>query len=754
MENNNDDKIKINIEYSKQIIHKEIYICLFFLIKKIFIREGNTPYVNEIHKKLDICIDKINEKIIKEKNKHIKSEYSVKNLRNILNFIKMQNKKYAGEIFENILIIVFSMAFKTEKENNFGKYIYNNIGKLKNIKNKELFKWIKKDKLKIDNNFDFSIEEENDPKELKKLPFYDILMKIYEEKNNKIFINKKFQKYLNKGIINIQYNKNNLLKENSFSKYIEILSNMFFSTTLGKYKKNDIKLIRSFFISVYIYYQNKNSPLMKYIKKSEENEELSIIPFVYDLTGAVIEPRFAGIILAPTRIESRITKINLSINKPNANGLIELSKTLLFNKNIKDIILYKTMLKSNYIYFFCDELGLFDNNSVEELNLSNNYLNEESSEYLANMLSHLKNLKTINLSFNDLKGGISSFLILLKNLYRQEKTQLEILILIDCNLNDIAYYELGELLKCKFCKLKKVYLNKNNIPYNVNFLKKLKKNKSLTQIYFNKSNIGNNDTDDIMRIISNANIEYLYLYKNKINNFDECLRIIYRTKLIKTSEEKEKEDIAIEDTCFNNLDLSNNYCINKNINNVKLIIKFINDMTLRCLDISNILCGNNPSIFNSNSYNKEYLKLIGIEESNNDNNGEKENSLKSILIKNQEEYAKIIDKINSNKVDINKLKNKIKNKKLFEGVVKIKEKISEIIKDEKSYYPIYLKEQAKYLLSQTKETKEMIVKDNKFDRQKYDEIHEDLVNYMILKRSEKDLASLKEKKKKIKMIII
>jgi len=49
----------------------------------------------------------------------------------------MQNKKYAGEIFENILIMVFSIAFKTEKKNNFGKYIYNNIGKLKHIDKKE-----------------------------------------------------------------------------------------------------------------------------------------------------------------------------------------------------------------------------------------------------------------------------------------------------------------------------------------------------------------------------------------------------------------------------------------------------------------------------------------------------------------------------------------------------------------------------------------------------------------------------------------
>ena len=75
---------------------------------------------------------------------------------------------------------------------------------------------------------------------------------------------------------------------------------------------------------------------------------------------------------------------------------------------------------------------------------------------------------------------------------------------------------LQKLLKCKYCKLKKLYLNFNNIP---SFLKQLKKNRSFTQIYFNKSNIDNNDTDDIMRVISNTNVESLYLCKNKINDF-------------------------------------------------------------------------------------------------------------------------------------------------------------------------------------------------------------------------------------------
>ena len=150
----------------------------------------------------------------------------------------------------------------------------------------------------------------------------------------------------------------------------------------------------------------------------------------------------------------------------------------------------------------------------------------------------------------------------------KKKINLENLVLNKCALDDIAFYELGELLKSPYCKLKNLYLNMNTIPSNVNFLKKLKKNKSMTEIYFNRSNLANNDSDDLMRIMSNTNIEYLYLYKNRLNDFDDCLRMLYRTKLVltdeeekkiknKNSKEEEKKDKKyIMDSCLYNIDLS------------------------------------------------------------------------------------------------------------------------------------------------------------------------------------------------------
>ena len=103
-------------------------------------------------------------------------------------------------------------------------------------------------------------------------------------------------------------------------------------------------------------------------------------------------------------------------------------------------------------------LGLFDNYSVEELHLSINNLIEDCSEYLAILLSYLKNQKTINLAGNKLKCGIGTFIInfiiTLKDLYRQGEIKLEALNLNKCSLDDVAYYEIRELLKSKYCKLK------------------------------------------------------------------------------------------------------------------------------------------------------------------------------------------------------------------------------------------------------------------------------------------------------------
>ena len=51
---------------------------------------------------------------------------------------------FAGDIIEGIFIIIFSYGFESSKTNDFGKYIYINISKLRDQSNPDLIEWFKK----------------------------------------------------------------------------------------------------------------------------------------------------------------------------------------------------------------------------------------------------------------------------------------------------------------------------------------------------------------------------------------------------------------------------------------------------------------------------------------------------------------------------------------------------------------------------------------------------------------------------------
>ena len=792
---------KIIINNVKILIDRNIYKFLFELLYYIFIIKDKAHRKEEKSKKksnqnkikfinLDKKIKEINDKYIKNEKEKLNKEYDSNNLINIVKFVKTQNNIYASEILENILIIIFSFGFKTDREKTFGKYIYNNIGGFVEKEKYTLADWIIANKIKTSSKMRILlendlIERDQMKNKIQEEPLFEFLSEIYWEKveGKKIF-KKKIMNYINNRIFdfenkNIQKSnadkdktQNQLDSYSSISTY-SFVSNYYFSNnennpnfnTFGRRKKTPIPLTRSFLISVFIYYQNKNSNLINYIRNPNNKVNLETIPFKYDLSEAVIENRFAGVIMSPIRIEPRINEIRLCKNKLRENGILELAKVLIFNnKYIKKINLQTSLLKSPYIDFLNNRLGLFENNSVEVLNLSFNYLNENCSEYLANILLHLKKLKTINLSSNDLKSGISSFLITLKKLYRQGKMNLETLYLNKCLLDDIAYYELGELLKCKYCKLKNLYLNDNNIPSCSNFLKQLKKNRSLTRICFYKNNIYNNNTDDIMRVMSNTNIESLYLYKNEINDFSQLLRIISRTKLISKKEsgiennienndEKSKENkedntkennkenknetIIREDSNLYNLDLSNNICYNKNKYKVKLLKQYIEESTLYCIDFSQILYNNFPEIFKTKVHT-DYIDYIieWIKE----------------LDKKQKKYNKIIGEINFNEIDKKKIIQKIgNNNNLFED---IDNEIIDIIKNENAKYILFLRKQAENLMNESVKIQNEFQINNEFNKDKYKKIHSNLVNYMNLKRINNVLDELNKMKNAKKMIII
>ncbi len=175
-----------NIGFYKNIIDKGIYIFLFHLVKIVFLKDENTRHFRKIEKKIkeEKWIEKINKIIMKQLNDDkysLSLEFTKDNLINILYFIRIQNRKYAGEIYENILIVIFSFAFHTEKSNNFGKYVYNDLGLFKDNKKRiELDKWIKKDKFK--QLFGSKYEIEIKDIEGYNMDFYYLLVKILNEK--------------------------------------------------------------------------------------------------------------------------------------------------------------------------------------------------------------------------------------------------------------------------------------------------------------------------------------------------------------------------------------------------------------------------------------------------------------------------------------------------------------------------------------------------------------------------------------------
>ena len=145
MEEEQKPKLLISLLNKPQIINKDIYLFTYILLKKIFIGVNETKSKKNIDDILNIWIDKINKSTIRKNEYFINKEYSIKNLKNIIFFIKTQNIKYNGDIIENILIYIFSQIFQTEQENTFSKYIYNNLTKIR--EHHDIIKWIKNEKI-------------------------------------------------------------------------------------------------------------------------------------------------------------------------------------------------------------------------------------------------------------------------------------------------------------------------------------------------------------------------------------------------------------------------------------------------------------------------------------------------------------------------------------------------------------------------------------------------------------------------------
>ena len=424
------------------VIDKYLYKITFYLLKNIFL-PSELPNEKE---NLNIILKKINNNLIKDEKKYLNFDYSIKNFDNIVNFIKRQNLIYASEILENILLNIFVKVMNVPKDDTVNDYIYNNLNKIR--ADEVYLTWFQQEKLSPE-------ELRNLPDLINKTkidyflnsPFSYLLYRINFEKYNLIKITK------DKNSLALKYICKDCFPNETFMDYVSNFTKINQKTNMDqdislnsimhlinkliiKPDKNDISiftdLIKRFLYSVFIYYQTKNSPLINYGKKGlnqNNKKNLVLVPYSYDLSRAHVEGRYSNVIISPIRAEKRIANILIEENNLRESGMYELGKTLVFNKNIKHIDLSRSLIKSSYLDYLILGMGIFDNYSVNKLNLAYNYLNENYSKNLERIIHKFKELKTLVLKNNNLKGGLAQFFVVLKKLYKNNETKIEKLIL-------------------------------------------------------------------------------------------------------------------------------------------------------------------------------------------------------------------------------------------------------------------------------------------------------------------------------------
>ena len=511
----------------------------------------------------------------------------------------------------------------------------------------------------------------------------------------------------------------NVTKSEDETSIYFICSCFFYNEKMNKlaYDK-DLPLPFSIFVSTYIYYQNIHSQLRNY---SNNSENLVNLKNKYILSEAGINDKYLGTVLKPIRLDPKIDEIEMNKNMFGCNGILELHKTTIFNKGIKIISNKSCGIKSEYLKPLIENFQTFKNNSIEELDVSSNYLKSDADIYLAKIISSLNKLKVLTLSYNNLNGGIAPFFVALKNLYRRKKTKLETLILIKYLLNDIDFYELGELLKSKYCQLKCLCISENIIPSNIKFFNSLKKNRSLKKIYLYGCGINSDKADEIDRIISNSNFEILYLNANPIYDFNQYIRILYRNCLIKNKEEKENETISYDPPCLYNLNMNKIDCFNKNNKKIKLIKEIIDNLNLPCIDLTRVLFGCDFGC----EGNKKYK--------------EKNETIKNDLKNKKEKYIKALKENLESEVDKKKIKldeyNEYKH---------LDQYIETLINDQKSKNFIFIREEAQKLKSSL-HINQGENEENNFKQ---------LINYILLKKAEMIIAKNKKIIADKKLILI
>jgi hypothetical protein len=542
-----------NYSFKKIIKINEIdYFFKFFTNEEFFLNLFNILFFDIFFDKNFIEIENYEE--IKNHRKFFCNlddfyENYFNNHNNYLHLIdeKVINKEYIDDIILLFIILIYSLFIKATPEFNFNLYCFDDFQKIKlNSIQQNLISLVIDLKFV---NFEFSqflldIDEDID----------------YDKYNLYIII--KIIRKLYKNIIN------NFIKEKEEKKKEKLMKEI--------KKKSDKEVLGYLFILSWCYYcfkEDRNYKINKTI----------------NISCAHFTEFNSALLLFVFRLFNDIKIINLQYNELAEFGSYSLATLFHFSKNIEIVLFNKNNLVSKDLFYFIEGIKKTELKNLKKIDLTGNSLDEISGKYLSQLIKLSPNLEEINLNNNlNFKNGIKYIVITILKLQKtNKKHSLKHLIIPMINLEQNGINLLSKLTVSKKCSIETLCLNYNNLnnPAGKNFIKNLKYNKSIKELYLCNCDINNSFVSNIKNIIIGCELNSFSLFQNNIFIFEKILKIYYLFKINwKLKQEKHYFPITI------NFDASNNkkfFIDKKDIKLLNSIIEKLRDFIL--LDVYDLL---------------------------------------------------------------------------------------------------------------------------------------------------------------------
>ena len=497
-------KIENFIEIKNKFSNEEFFENLINIFLDFFCEKENIEFeIKSNNREIFIDLNDFNDKYFNN------IEYYKK-------FIKDEYWSYINDIILLLILLIYSLLINSSSEYNFNLYNFEDFQKIKmkNLQQKLISIVIN---LKFV-NFEFS----------------QFLLNIEgETKNINILI--EIIRNLYKGIIKnfeIKNEKNDEYKD--LKDMINILEK--------EEKKNDNEILSNLFILSWCYYCFKENPLFNnYYKNENINGEINV-------SNAHLTQFNSAMLLFSLRLfGDKTKKLNLQYNELGNIGSYCLGTLFHFSKNIENLNYNKNNLESKNLFYFIKGINSIDNFQIynlKSINFTGNSLDQKSGKDFAKLIKLCPNLEELNLNRNEKIGNgiifiFNSILIMMKKMHKNHnKYNLKILLLSMTTLQPNGINELSKLIISKLCSIEILCLNYNNLNNSAgyNFIKKIKYNKSLKELYLYHCEIKNSFVSNIKNIIRFCDINTLSLYQNNINIYENIFKIYNLFKINNNNE--------------------------------------------------------------------------------------------------------------------------------------------------------------------------------------------------------------------------